>query len=84
MGGVAKAFNLDSGRRGHLLIQNPNPCVFTPPPKAPNVPISNHTLFWAWGSHMFSLGLFLFLHLTQKLESTPGQNEEGSGDEPAR
>lgn len=71
MGGLVKAFNFDSGRRGHLLIQNPNPCVFTPPPKAANFPISNHTLFGAWGSCMFSL------------ESTLGQNEEGSGDEPA-
>lgn len=83
MGGVVKAFNLDSGRRGHFLIQNPNPCVFTPPPKAPNFLISNHTLFWGLGFSMFSLGLLVFLHLTQKLESTLGQNEEGSGDEPA-
>lgn len=78
MGGLVKVFNLDSGRRGHLLIQNPNPCVLTPPLKAANFPISNHTLFGAWGSCMFSLGPLIFLHLTQKLESTLGQNEEGS------
>jgi hypothetical protein len=26
--GVVKAFDLHSGRRGHILIQKPNPCVF--------------------------------------------------------